>query len=233
MSGLVASGAVMVGYLVLNWYAARISALFRRQYRPPDWRQVWLYSALPISIGVFTITTTLNHPTLPPILAIQCLGILLVGLAFALWPGSIAALQPARLAWMVIISAGLLPPLLLLRVIELPSVGTVSQGTALAIAVTTNAAGIVWSAGAGWLSVRIAGQQFSAGELAASAVCTGYLGLSLLHHLFLTPPDFRYITSTANFFALTWEMQLASWAAVAGLAFFIHHIQTLLGGGYQ
>jgi hypothetical protein len=123
MAGLVATGAVLVIYVSLNWLLGRLADWRRRRYTPPPWWQVWALSALPLAIGIPAITMTVNAPVLPASLAAACAGATLAGLALALWPGAWAAERPGDLLWLVADGAGLVPVLILMRALELPGRG--------------------------------------------------------------------------------------------------------------
>jgi hypothetical protein len=208
MAGLVACGAVMCLYTITNWLLGRVAALQHQSYTPPTWRHVWLLSASPLIIGIPTITMTFNHPSLPFPHAIACLVATLVGLALALAPGSLAAQRPSDLGWLVLDGLGLMPALLLLRAIELPSRGLV--GVSLAYIV---AAGSILG-GAAWLGImtglRAWRHRFwpTASALYIAGLCLSYLWMPLVHHLFFTPRDYRYISTSSNFFAFNFGIQL-------------------------
>ena len=72
MAGLVAAGAVMVIYIVFNWFLGRLAIRRGQHYRPPAWWRVWVLCALPLIIGIPAITMTRNTPTLPLGLAAAC-----------------------------------------------------------------------------------------------------------------------------------------------------------------
>ncbi|MBI4759521.1 MAG: hypothetical protein HY783_11090 [Chloroflexi bacterium] len=112
MSGLVASGAVMIVYTIANWLLGQVAAFRRQDYRPPAWWRVWILCVTPLAVGIPTITMTLNWPTLPPANATVCVVITLTGLALALAPGSLAAQRPFDLGWLMFDGVGLMTSLL-------------------------------------------------------------------------------------------------------------------------
>jgi hypothetical protein len=219
MAGLVASGAVMVIYTAANWVLGRITDRRGQHYRPPAWWRVWGLCALPLIIGIPAITLTRNTPTLPLELAAACVVATLAGLALALLPGEWAARRPVDLVWLACDGVGLMPILLLLRSVELPGRG-VSASMPLAILFATGG----WLAGIAWLGVMtglLARRRRSAppaGALLAAGLCLSYLLMPLVHHLFATPPGWRYISTASNFFAFSPLLQLAVFAAAAGTA---------------
>lgn len=222
MSGLVADGAVMLLYIAANWLLGRGVA----NYRPPTWWRVWLLCALPLAVGIATITMTANSPTLPPALGAACVVATLAGLAFALMPGALAARQPPDLAWLALDGVGLVPSLLLLRAIELPGRGlAVSASTAYLVAVGSILGGAVWL---GAMSVLRAWQRKpspNAGALFAAGLCLSYLALPLAHHVLFTPAQYRYISASSNFFAFNPAVQVLAFSVAAGLAMSITKIR--------
>lgn len=144
MSGLVAAGAVMALNTATNWLRGQVTAWCKKHFVPSTWWQVWVLAAIPISIGIPAITMTVNSPTLPPALAAACVVATLLGLAVALLPGKWAAERPLDLIWLVADSVGLMPALLLLRVVELPGRGlSVSNSAAWLFAIGGLLAGSV------------------------------------------------------------------------------------------
>jgi hypothetical protein len=208
MSGLVAAGVVMVCSTLVNWFAGRVFGLYYRTYRAPAWWQVWWRCVPFVSVGIPVITMTLGQPPLSPETAILCVGSALAGVFFALPLSSLAANQPAELGWSLMYGAGLMPPLLLLRLVELSDARYANEATGLALG------SIV--AGGGWLvlvtllRVRHHLPPLGFGRLLVSGLCCSYVLLPLAHYLILTPPRYRYISVAANFFALTPGMQLLS-----------------------
>lgn len=208
MAGLVASGIVMVMYTVANWLLGRVAALRQRDYRPPAWWQVWVLCALPLVVGIPAITMTVNWPTLPPANAAACVMVTLVGLAFALAPGSLAARRPGDLAWLVFDGAGLMPVLLNLHVIEMPPRASVSTATAYAVAVGSILVGVIWLGIVTGLRVARRKRWPEASALFVSGLCLSYLLMPLAHHIFLTPTSYRYISASSNFFPHSVGVQL-------------------------
>lgn len=219
MAGLVAAGAVMVIYTFANWGLGRIADRRGQTYSPPAWWRVWALCALPLIVGVPAITMTRNAPTLPFGLAVACAIATLTGLALALLPGDWAARRPLDLAWLACDGLGLLPILLLLRTVELPGRGvSVPLPLAILLAFGGVVAGISWLAGMSLLRVWRRKPTPAASALLAAGLCLSYLLSPLIHHLFATPPGYRYISAASNFFAFSPLLQLAVFAVAAGIA---------------
>ena len=224
MAGLVASGALLVIYTAVNWLLGRLAILRHQTCRPPAWWRVWLVCVAPLTVGIPLITTTFNWPTLPPSLALACTVATLLGLALALWPGSLAALHPGELTWLAFDGVGLVPGLLLLLAIEVPRTGgIISVGAAWSIAIGSTIGGLIW------LLIMTGLRRWrrkpvpSAGTLLAAGLCWSYLLLPLAHHLLATPPGYRYITTASNFFAFNMGIQLLAWFVTVALAIGVTH----------
>jgi hypothetical protein len=218
MSGLVASGAVMVLYAVANWFVGRVAGVWYRNYTPPAWWRVWSLCAIPLTTVILTITMTCNQPVLPFATAAACVATTLSGLALALAAGSLAAQRVLHLAWLTLAGAGLVPTLLLLRVVELPGKGLASQATVYAVALGSTLVSALWLKVITWLHRRRCGVYLKASQVLVAGLCLSYLLMPLTHYLLLTPPKFHYISTSANFFASNWIVQLASFSVAVVLA---------------
>lgn len=219
MSGLVAAGAVMALYTVANWLRGRVAVWRKKPFTPSAWWQVWLLAAVPLSFGIPAITMTVNSPTLPPSLAAATVAATLLGLAVALLAGQWAATRPLALIWLAADGAGLMPALLLLRVVELPGRGIpVSQAAAWLIALGGLLAGAVWLAGMSVLRLWRRKKTPSAGALLLAGLGLSYVLLPLIHYLLATPPAYRYISAASNFFAFNPGVQCLAVIAAAALA---------------
>ncbi len=217
MAGLVASGAVVVVYTYANWLWGRVQGIRGRRYVPPEGWKVWLFSLPLVVPGVLWITTHLNWPVLPLPLAAVCAAVAAGGLFLALIPARMATSQPGLFLWLTGAGAGMVPALLLLRVVErLPQGGSAILHTRVAVVATL--AGAIWTLAlaGGYAQWRGAGWRTS--HLLVIGLCLSYLLLPLVHYLLLTPPAFRYISVADNFFASTLPGQALGFAAAAGLA---------------
>lgn len=219
MAGLVAAGVVMVLYTTSYWVWGQVAAWRKQAVVPAPWWQVWLGSALPLSIGIPVITMTMNSPTLPLRLAAACVAATLLGLAIALLPGAWAAMRPWDLLWLLADGCGLLPTLLLLHAIELPGRGlSLSPPTAWAIALGGLLAGLLWLVGMSLLRRWRHKASPSAGALLMAGLGLSYLLLPLVHYRLATPPAYHYISTASNFFAFTWWVQTVVLLVAIGLA---------------
>jgi len=234
MAGLVAAGEVMILYGLANWVAGRIAPWVNRSYAPPPWPLIWALCAPVLAVGILVITMTVNSPTLPLPLALASAGAALAGLALALMPGELAARHPCDLIWLVCDGAGLVPTLLLLRVVELPSMG-------LSLPFTPN---MVYPIAAGAIVASVIGLGMmtglriwrrkaapSAGVVLAAGLALSYLLLPVVHHWLATPPDWRYISTSSNFFAVSPFVQAAAVLAAAAMAFGATRLRRALGIG--
>jgi len=216
MASLVASGTVAVLYTVANWFAGRIAGVRYRRYVPPPWWRVWGFSAPLLTIGVLLITTQVNSPVLPLPLAIACVVAMLVGLALALLPARLAAQRPEAVGWLAVAGLGLVPSLLLLRAMELVPIGRVPAEIGYGVGLGSTAAGTLFLCGVTYLHAARSGSTTWRGlHLAASGLIWSYLLAPLAHHLLLTPPGYRYISTASNFFASSPAVQALSFLVLA------------------
>ncbi len=219
MAGLVAAGVVMLLYTGVNWIGGRVAARSGSSFGTPPWWRVWALSAPGLIIGIPAITMTTNAPVLPLPLAAASAAAARAGLALALLPGRWAADRPDDLLWLMLDGMGLVPVLLLVRVIELPGRGlSVSPAVVWVFAIGSIIGGALWLA---LLSVlRRWGDRPSPGAMVIFLAGLGlsYTLMPLVHYLTGGPPGFRYISNSANFFAVNPLLQLLAFAVAAGLA---------------
>lgn len=222
MAGLVASGVLLCVYALGGGCSVRLAAAFHKTYHLPSWHHVWLMSALPVAIGVWAITTRCNFPTLPWPLSARCIIAAWAGMALALWLADLIVHQTSEALWVIVHGAGVVPILLLLRAVELPSHGLASPASAYRLGIAGLIVGVFWMAGV--TRLRLARRKSPLPPL--SIFCAGlglsYVVLPLVHYLFLTPPNIRYISTAGNFFAMSPVVQLLCWGIGALAVFAIH-----------
>lgn len=224
MSGLVASGAALVVYTYGNWLWGRIQGIRGRRYGPPDGWRVWLLSLPLIVPGVLWITTHLNWPVLPLPLAAACAAVAAGGLFLALLPAQMATAHPGQFLWLTGAGVGLVPALLLLRVVErLPRGGNAVLHARVAVLATL--LGALWTLALAGVYARRRGAAWRLPHLLLSGLCLSYLLLPLAHYLLFTPPGFHYISVADNFFASTLPGQTLGFAAAVGLAWGVVALQ--------
>jgi hypothetical protein len=230
MAGLVASGAVLVLYVLVNGILGRLVP----NYRSPAWWRVWLLSAGALLVGIPAITLTANQPTLPLPNATQTTLATLVGLGLAIVPGEMATERPGELFWLALDGWGLMLMLTaLVGVQNLPRwlagggiwwivmlMGTVSAGVFWLLMVTALRA---WFVGRSSARPRWS----KATRILLAGVILAYLLMPLVHHLFCTNGYF-YITNSSNFFADNIVLQLAVWLVTAGLVWAITRLRESL-----
>ncbi len=205
MTGLVASGAVMVIYTAVSLIAGLVSY---HKYKPPSWWKVWLLSAVPLAVTIPMIVMRLNTPTLPLKTAVFTTIITIASLALAYMPANMAAQSPIQLVWLALTGIGLIPSLLLLRVVELPNQGLIAAPIAYSIATISTIAGIMWVIMLSGLYAKKYQKRWGTVKLFIAGLNWSYLLLPLIHHLLFTPAQYRYISSSGNFFAINLVLQI-------------------------
>jgi len=224
MSGLVASGAVMIPYMAVNLVLGRVVKTFSA----PKWWRLWLLCAIPLLIAIPAIVMTVNDPVLPLINAVQVTVVTLIGLALAVMLGQVAAKRPMAYILLMIDGFGLACLLSsLIRFESYPhwlargSTGVIYRHLALVtvgiVLLVTMTAFYCW-----WRRTEIP----NAASWFVAGLDITYLFLPLYHHLFWckdygswTDPDyFAYISDADNYFARSALLQISVWVAVALIA---------------
>jgi len=142
----------------------------------------------------------------------------MTGLSFALAQGETIAQHPAEFGWLTLYGLGLSPTVLLLRAVELPARGLVAPPPAYIIAGASVVGSwlylLLLTHVRAWRTTRIN----TVAQLMTAVICISYLFLPLLHYLAFVPPDYRYISTSSNFFAFSWLVQVVSWGLAILLA---------------
>lgn len=212
MAGLVASGIVLFLYTPTAWMLGR----WRRGYRPPPWRQVWLWCAISLAFGILLITMTMNLPVLPVTDALLATAFTLIGLAFALAAGELAATTPGRFLWLAVEGVGVAALVFSFTLVEQAfalAQRSASFGVALLLAGT--GIGVMVLLAATFVQRRLHVKPGKTTAMLAAGVCWAYLFYPAVHYLFFTDGWF-YITTMDNFFPRSWLVFVLGWT-VTGL----------------
>ncbi len=229
MAGLVASGIVMAAYVFVNWAVGRATTNGGRRYTAPAWWRVWAVCAPMVTVGVPLITMGVNEPTLPPGLAGACVVATLAGLGLALLPGKVAAERPMKIVWLALDGMGLMPPLVLIRALELPGRGLISPAAAWGAALGGILGGGIWLLMVTAIRSRQQGPHPSAGSVLLSGLGVSYILMPLVHHLLATPPGYRYISTSSDFFADRAGLQLVAVLVAAVMALGVTWLRVRVG----
>ena len=215
MAGLVAAGSVAT-LSVIACFAWEVVTHNPKVTDALSWWRAWLFCVLPIGIGIPAITMTCNTPTLPWPLAMACSASALAGTGLALAAAEWAARRPVALLWALADGLGLVPPLQLIRAVELPGRGlSLSWANVVMIVVIGLLCGAAWLGLLSWLRYRRGEAHLGALPMMAAGFGWSYLALPLAHYVFATPPGFRYITAASNFFAFDPGVQALAFAVAA------------------
>jgi hypothetical protein len=236
MSGLVASGAVMVPYLAINLVLGHVA----RTFRAPEWWRLWIVCTVPLLIAIPAIVMTVNDPVLPLLNAAQVITVTLMGLAFAVMLGRVAAERPATYVLLMIDGLALACLLMSLRAAE-SYPHWLHRGNRAAVyrflAVMAVGIGLLIVMTAvyyGWRRARVP----NSGSLLVAGLSIHHLFLPLYHHLCWckdygswTDPDyFAYIPAAGNYFSRNSLFQIGVWVAVALVALGVTRLRLSLSG---
>jgi hypothetical protein len=233
MTGLVASGGILVLHTTITWVLGRIVPGYRT---PSRWR-VSALCAVPLAIGIPLITLTANQPTLRAVDTVRTTVATLAGLGLALWPGKWAAERPTELlllsfdglAIMLWLSSTLafehLSYWLATGGVQWIRMSLVVASVGLALLAFMTVAWVVWSLARpvvrphhcipGWPAI-----------VGVGVIVHGLL-MPLCHHLFFTD-GYYYISDSANFFARNGLRQALAYLTAVGLAFAVTRLRLRL-----
>lgn len=230
MTGLVASGAVMLLYGAANFILGRV----KKNYHAPVWWRVWLMCAVPLVIAIPALVMTVNDPVLPLRNAAQVTGALLIGLALAVRLGEYAAHHAVEYVLLMVDGVALTALLYTPSFLYARTRGN----TALAnmylslgvIAITLLAAVTAIYIWRRRMSIPGALTVFVA------YASMHYLFFPLYHHLFWCtdegswrdPGYFTYIPAHNNYFSRNALYQLGLWGVVFLLAFGVSRLRIWL-----
>ena len=213
MTGLVVSGMVLVGYTLFSLIAKKLS----RTYHQPEWKIVWKYSSLTLSLPLFAILSFIGKPPMPSLLALWILVVLLCGLALALHVSGSITKNFRQSMWTFFDGLALIP-----MFFSLQTVGVVlrkpSLPTILVFIIPLFALGIslIWFRIMAFLYRRFKQPFPSVLNIFLSGLTINFLFLPLLHYLTSRPGYIRYITADSNFFVSNPWLQITSFAIVIG-----------------
>jgi hypothetical protein len=133
-------------------------------------------------------------------------------------PLQVVVEHPREFVWLAADGVGLVPLLLMGLALMLPSQGLLSWPQALAFLAFGLATTVIARFSIDLLRLRYSRSLADLRHVMIAGFCWTYLVLPLLHHLLATPPNYRYITTAANFFANSFILQAGIWLAVFGVA---------------
>lgn len=218
MASLVASGGAVVVYVGYCWVRGWLARQRGMAWAPPAAWRVWLVAAPLVAGGVVAVTVGLGAPTLPLPLALACAAAAMMGLAGAAAPGALAARDPAGLVWLAAHAAALVPPLVLLRVLDPEARAHLGDALAVTAAALSLAAALGWAAVMGALRRWRRRGMPTGASLYAGGLIEAYLLLPTLHYVLSDLGGPYYVTAADNFFPAEPLLQAVILVVAAGLA---------------
>lgn len=217
MTGLVASGGVLVAYTVINLVIKKLL----RNYQLSDWKTVWKYSCLILPLPLFIILTFVGKPSIPTLLSFWILVVLFAGLRLALYASDLIVSSFRQSVWAFFDGLALVPILLFIPLgIEfglrksLPAILIITPVVIVGIALF----GL-------WIMTLLHKrfkQPFSSFlNVFLSGLTTAYLLLPLYHYL-TSRPKHIYISDSSNFFANSIWLQVTAFLAVTGIIWLVN-----------
>jgi len=208
------TGFVLSGFLSILYLSARLILKFGAKPEHISWKSIVILSVIPLTTGVIFITMTLGEPEMPFHIAMSAALALQIGLILGMSVVDDLMMNIKKTMIYLVSGIGLVPFLVLFRVLELPERGIISMNYAIAAVVFLFTGGLIWL----YISCKIF-KHARPGiiQQIKGILASGYVGLPLLHFLIATPKGIPYITSSDNFFADNLLLRACNWV----LLFFI------------
>ena len=215
------TGLVLSGFLTILYLITRLILRFTIKLEKISWRTIIKLSVIPLIVGVVLITMTLGEPKLTFLIAISSSSALIIGVSigFSVVDDLIKDFSPTFIY--LIFGLGLVPFLVLFRVLELPEKGILAMNISVLVIVSSIVGGFFWLL----ISYRIF--KFNRPRLTdviKGTIAIGYIGLPLLHYLIATPKGIPYITSADNFFADNMILRITNWILLILIVFLVEKL---------
>ena len=217
MTGLVASGAVLIACAVVNLVIKKIC----RNYQLPDWKVIWEYVCLILILPLLIILAFVGKPPIPALLFLWILVVLFAGLRLALYASNFIVTNFSQSVFAFFDGLALVPVLLFIPLgLEF---GLRKSLPAVLIIAPIVIAGIALF---GLWIMTLFYKRFkkpypSQINIFLSGLVSSYLLLPLLHYLGSRPGYIRYISDSANFFANKIWLQAVTFLATAGVLWLV------------
>jgi len=219
MTGLVASGIVLITHTVFNLIVKKLN----RNYHLTEWKSVWKYSCLILSLLLFGILIFTGKPPMPVLLSLWILVILFTGLRLVLYASNFIVTNFRQSIWLFFDGLALSPILTILS----PSIAyglrrSSSQGTYIIILpLVVIGSGLFWFWIMTILLKRFRQPYPSLLNVFLSGLTISYLLLPLLHYLESRPGYVRYITNSENFIPNNFYLQILAFLVATGMVWLV------------
>lgn len=215
MTGLVLSGFLTILYLIIQLI---LRFILKSEI---SWKTIAKFSFIPLYTGVVLITMTFGEPKMTFLIAISSVLALTIGIAIGF---SVIddLIMDYRSAFIYLISGlGLVPLLILFRVLELPEKGILSMKISILIIVISIVGGFFWLLIC-YRIFKLNMPRFT--NVIKGTLAIGYIGLPILHYLIATPKGIPYITSADNFFADNMILRITNWILLIFMVFLVDRL---------
>lgn len=209
------AGFVLSGFLTIVYLLVRVIAKFILRSEEICWKSVVKFSFIPLIAGIVIIVTNFGEPRLTFLIAGSSAMALIIGLAIGLSVTDDLIKDFKSTIIYLTAGLGLVPFLILFRVLELPGKGILERNVSVVVAGFSMIGGFLWLL----LIDRLVDQKPEWINVIKGTLATGYVGLPLLHYLVATPEGIPYITSSDNFFANNMVLRIATWLLLILMVF--------------
>lgn len=217
MTALVTGGIVLIAYTIVNLIIKK----FRHNYQLPDWKAVWKYSCLILTLPILIFLLFIGKPIIPILLSLWILSALLSALALALYASNFIVNNFRKSIWAFFDGLALMPILQLLP-LSIEYGLRKSNPSILVIApVVLILVGLFWFWIMTFFYKRFKQSYTSSINIYLSGLTFSYLLLPLLHYLGSRPGYIRYVSDSANFFAKGVWLQAATFLVAAAVVWLV------------
>jgi hypothetical protein len=215
------TGLVLSGFLTILYLLTQLLLKFTKKQEGISWRNIIKLIMIPLITGGILIIMTLGEPKLTFLIAISSVLALSIGIAvgFSVVDDLIKDIRKAIIN--LLFGFGLVPFLLLFRVLELPEKGIISMNISLLVIAITIVVGFFWLL----MFYRIF--KYNMPRLInviKGTIVIGYIGLPVIHYLIATPKGIPYITSSDNFFADSIILRITNWILLILIVFLVEKL---------
>lgn len=219
MTALVLSAFIALLYIAFNLLLRLIFLMLKKNYNLPSWKRVWLMSQPAIAAGIPLIIMNVNHPVMPLSITVKCVIAASAGLGLGLYTSEMFMRDAKKFLIISLAGTALVPPLMLVRALELPSKGILTMQSAILISTGSILLSVLFLIIVTFIYRSKNIKPGKSYEIALSGLFYAYLVLPMLHYLFATPPGRPYITSSDNFFPDSFYLKILTWAVVFLIAY--------------
>jgi hypothetical protein len=208
------AGLILSGCLAMIYFFAKL--LMRLIYKELQLNKlkILIFSSCILFPATCVIMMNGKHPVMPLDIALSSAIALIIGLALGLNYVDLLFKKTKTTLITTIYAAGIVPILILFRVIELPAKGILNEKTALLIFLSVLISGFLWLSLANRFTRKF---RIHMKDTLTAGFFAAYVVLPMIHYLIATPKGYPYISSSDNFFPDSYLLRIVNWISVTAI----------------